>query len=94
MLQPTVQELVDLRRLGQTNIGTLDKEGNYVSGPETFAYVHLRAPLPSIEKTELWPTAAPESYFLMRRNSDGYVSASGMFVELIGCALRSIGSNG
>ncbi|CAN9109911.1 unnamed protein product [Alternaria alternata] len=93
LLEPTdataVEILIERRRLGQTNLGV--KPG--VSGltnatkPEnmgTFDYAHLRVPLPkdltgsgifTLNKT----SAFPESYFLMRRSSDGYISATGMF---------------
>ncbi|KAI4669330.1 uncharacterized protein J4E79_001373 [Alternaria viburni] len=93
LLEPTestaTEILIERRRLGQTNLGV--KPG--VSGltnatkPEnmgTFDYAHLRVPLPkdltgsgifTLNKT----SAFPESYFLMRRSSDGYISATGMF---------------
>lgn len=74
---PPYQELVDLRRLGQTNLGS----GKSNSGNELglFSYVHLRAPLPPITHSEIFGAATPESYFLMRRSYDGYVSSTGMF---------------
>ncbi|RPB19558.1 hypothetical protein L211DRAFT_842463 [Terfezia boudieri ATCC MYA-4762] len=74
---PPYQELVDLRRLGQTNLGS----GKSNTGNELglFSYVHLRAPLPPITHSEIFGAATPESYFLMRRSYDGFVSSTGMF---------------
>lgn len=76
----TDQELVDLRRLGQTNLGS----GKSNTGNELglFSYVHLRAPLPPITNSEIFGTATPESYFLMRRSHDGFVSSTGMLVKM------------
>ncbi|PWW77686.1 hypothetical protein C7212DRAFT_277039 [Tuber magnatum] len=72
---PPYNELVDMRRLGQTNLGS--KGGN---DAVLFSYVHLRAPLPQpLEGSEIFGSVAPESYFLMRRSQDGYVSSTGMF---------------
>ncbi|KAI5795526.1 hypothetical protein EDC01DRAFT_717004 [Geopyxis carbonaria] len=67
-------ELVENRRLGQTNLG----EKGHNGGP--FSYVHLRVALPQpLEEQELFGSGAPESYFLMRRSHDGFVSSTGMF---------------
>lgn len=73
------QDLVDLRRLGQTNLGS----GKSNSGNELglFSYVHLRAPLPPITHSEIFGAQTPESYFLMRRSYDGFVSSTGMLVK-------------
>ncbi|KAL9136013.1 MAG: hypothetical protein Q9175_002777 [Cornicularia normoerica] len=82
-------ELIAKRRLGQTNlavkpgqVGTSNATKPENLGP--FDYAHLRAPLPrSLKGSEIFaphqnqPT--PEVYFLMRRSTDGYVSATGMF---------------
>jgi hypothetical protein len=86
---PSHEILVERRRLGQTNLavkpGVVGVANS--SKPEhlgTFDYAHLRVPLPkdlsgsgifSLTKS----TSYPESYFLMRRSSDGYISATGMF---------------
>lgn len=68
-------ELVENRRLGQTNLG----EKGSLGGP--FSYVHLRVALPNpLEDQELFGAGAPESYFLMRRSKDGFVSSTGMSV--------------
>ncbi|KAI9821749.1 MAG: hypothetical protein M1827_002330 [Pycnora praestabilis] len=92
LLQPehTPQQiLVERRRLGQTNLAV--KPGQVgtsnATKPENlgmFDYAHLRAPLPKdLKGSEVFAPANnsphPESYFLMRRSSDGYVSATGMF---------------
>lgn len=83
-----VQELVDLRRLGQTNLGS----GKSNTGNELglFSYVHLRAPLPVITQSELFGAQTPESYFLMRRSYDGFVSSTGMWVTDGGIVLDQL----
>ncbi|MCJ1312256.1 hypothetical protein MMC25_005930 [Agyrium rufum] len=82
-------ELVSRRRLGQTQLTVpANQVGNTnATAPEnlgTFDYAHLRAPLPTNLKgsevfTAHYKQPYPESYFLMRRSKDGYVSATGMF---------------
>lgn len=80
----TDSELVEMRRLGQTNLGSKTP-----SDTNLFSYVHLRAPLPQpLEGSEIFGNAAPESYFLMRRSQDGFVSSTGMSVTLVPVILR------
>ncbi|GIJ86076.1 hypothetical protein Asppvi_004949 [Aspergillus pseudoviridinutans] len=86
---PSYEELLALRRLGKTNlavkptqIGTSNATKPENLGP--FEYAHLRAKLPKdLKGSEIFashaPQQHPETYFLMRRSKDGYVSATGMF---------------
>ncbi|KAK6515643.1 hypothetical protein TWF506_007966 [Arthrobotrys conoides] len=85
---PSKDDLIELRRLGQTKLSTNTKP-SAVAGSSTvpqqvlFSYVHLRAPLPQDINPEIFGGTAtgtkPEAYFLMRRSKDGYVSSTGMF---------------
>ncbi|KAF3929640.1 hypothetical protein ABW20_dc0107312 [Dactylellina cionopaga] len=90
---PSKDDLVELRRLGQTKLMTNSKASplgpgsgpGATSTPSTpqmtlFSYVHLRAPLPTDINPEIFGNGTkPEAYFLMRRSKDGYVSSTGMF---------------
>ncbi|KAJ5313550.1 uncharacterized protein N7443_000434 [Penicillium atrosanguineum] len=86
---PAYEELLSRRRLGKTNLSV--KPGligsSNATKPENlgvFEYAHLRAPLPKdLKGSEIFPSHSPaqhpETYFLMRRSKDGFVSATGMF---------------
>ncbi|KAH8425423.1 uncharacterized protein LDX57_003176 [Aspergillus melleus] len=86
---PAYEELLVRRRLGKTNlavkptqVGTSNATKPENLGP--FEYAHLRAPLPKdLKGSEIFPSHTPqqhpETYFLMRRSKDGFVSATGMF---------------
>ncbi|KAJ5279344.1 hypothetical protein N7478_004716 [Penicillium angulare] len=86
---PAYDDLLSRRRLGKTNLSV--KPGQIgtsnATKPENlglFEYAHLRAPLPKdLEGSEIFPShnsqQHPETYFLMRRSKDGFVSATGMF---------------
>ncbi|KAJ6184477.1 hypothetical protein N7519_005778 [Penicillium mononematosum] len=86
---PSYDELLARRRLGQTNLSVKPAQigTSNATKPENlgvFEYAHLRAPLPKdLEGSEIFPSHSPqqqpESYFLMRRSKDGFVSATGMF---------------
>ncbi|KAK7538046.1 uncharacterized protein J3D65DRAFT_657606 [Phyllosticta citribraziliensis] len=80
-LPPVLDILVERRRLGQTN---LQVKSGQVAGPskqpevtDLFDYAHLRVPLPKdLNGSGIFSLS---SYILMRRSSDGFISATGMF---------------
>ncbi|OQD76455.1 hypothetical protein PENDEC_c004G01168 [Penicillium decumbens] len=86
---PAYDELLARRRLGKTNLSVKPRlvGSSNATKPENlgvFEYAHLRAPLPKdLKGSEIFPshnpTQYPDTYFLMRRSKDGFVSATGMF---------------
>ncbi|KAJ5901005.1 uncharacterized protein N7473_005075 [Penicillium subrubescens] len=86
---PSYEDLLSRRRLGKTNLMVKPTQigTSNATKPENlgvFEYAHLRAPLPrDLQGSEIFPSHTPaqhpETYFLMRRSKDGFVSATGMF---------------
>ncbi|EME40521.1 hypothetical protein DOTSEDRAFT_177566 [Dothistroma septosporum NZE10] len=86
---PGHEILVERRCLGQTElkvkpgqVGTSNATKQENLG--TLDYAHLRVPLPKdLSGSGIFAKGAnrkwPEAYFLMRRSSDGFISATGMF---------------
>ncbi|CAG7996061.1 unnamed protein product [Penicillium olsonii] len=86
---PAYEDLLTRRRLGKTNLSVKQSQIGTSNATKrenlgVFEYAHLRAPLPKdLKGSEIFPSHTlaqqPETYFLMRRSKDGFVSATGMF---------------
>jgi len=86
---PSHEILVERRCLGQTElkvkpgqVGT--SNATKIENLGTLDYAHLRVPLPKdLAGSGIFVKGSnrkwPEAYFLMRRSSDGFISATGMF---------------
>ncbi|KAF2488147.1 transcription regulator HTH, apses-type DNA-binding domain-containing protein [Neohortaea acidophila] len=86
---PMYENLVERRCLGQTELKVKPGQVGTTNAtkPDNLGvldYAHLRVPLPrDLSSSGIFLRQAnrkwPEAYFLMRRSTDGYISATGMF---------------
>ncbi|KAF2861836.1 hypothetical protein K470DRAFT_275975 [Piedraia hortae CBS 480.64] len=86
---PPHEILVERRCLGQTELRVRPGQVGLTNATKQdnlglLDYAHLRVPLPKdLSGSKIFTRGAnrkfPEAYFLMRRSSDGYISATGMF---------------
>ncbi|KAI1007922.1 hypothetical protein K3495_g294 [Podosphaera aphanis] len=72
---PPYETLVAGRHMGHS---VLPEHKSKPKDQETFDYIYLRAPLPKGIISGIF-NPSPQSYYLMRRSRDGYISATGMF---------------
>jgi hypothetical protein len=75
---PEYSVILKRRNLGQTPLKSLGTADSNEARDMVFDYLHLRVPIPKGIVSGVFKSSS-SSYFLMRRSSDGFISATGMF---------------